>query len=54
MSWKPSYWTVTPDQIKRVMPEGHRLAVLKLPFTRKFALTWWLDADGKLAKRSDR
>lgn len=51
MSWRPSFWTVSPEQIQKVMPADHRLAVWKLPFTRKFALTWWLDGEGKIARR---
>jgi hypothetical protein len=45
------YMRVDPKDIPRVAPEGYTLAVWFLPFTRRFALTWWVDENGKIGKR---
>lgn len=46
------YREVDPADLPKVAPAGYRLAVLNLPFSRKFALTWWIDENGKLGRKS--
>jgi hypothetical protein len=46
------YSEVAPPDLVRVMPPGYKLAVWHLPFSRKFALTWWLDENGKLGRKA--
>ncbi|MCC3292411.1 hypothetical protein [Arthrobacter sp. zg-Y1110] len=45
------YMVVPAEDIVKIVPEGYKLAVLKLPFTGKFRLTWWLDANGRLGRK---
>lgn len=47
------YREVDPADLPKVAPAGYRLAVLNLPFSRKFALTWWIDENGKLGRKSE-
>ena len=42
--------TVDPIDLAKVAPPGYSLVVWKLPFSRKFALTWWVDEYGKLGR----
>lgn len=38
---KRSWYTVVPAaDIVKIVPEGYKLAVLKVPFSRKLRLTW--------------
>jgi hypothetical protein len=46
-----SYSEIRIEDFPRIQPAGYRLAVLRIPFSRKFAITWWLDASGKLARK---
>lgn len=48
------YREVDPEDLVKVMPTGYKLAVLNLPFSRKFALTWWLDENGKLGRKAHK
>lgn len=43
------YSTIDIADLLKVQPEGHKLAVLRIPFARKLRITWWLDADGNVA-----
>jgi hypothetical protein len=45
-------YSVDPADLAKVMPPGYRLVVWRLPFSRKFALTWWVDENGKLGRKA--
>lgn len=48
------YKTIDVGDLVKVQPGGYKLAVLRVPFSRKFRITWWLDGDGKLARKAAR
>lgn len=41
---------VAAEDIVKIVPKGYKLAVLKVPFSRKLRLTWWLDANGRIGR----
>lgn len=45
------YFKIKIEDFPKIQPPGYRLAVLRIPFARKFATTWWLDASGRLARK---
>lgn len=45
------YMVVPAEDLPKIVPEGYKLAVLRLPFTGTFRLTWWLDANGRIGRK---
>ncbi|MFI2563028.1 hypothetical protein [Paenarthrobacter sp. NPDC018779] len=44
------YELIDADDLVLVAPDGYKLAVMQIPFAPKFAITWWVDANGKMGK----
>lgn len=45
------YTVVAAENLPRIVPPGYKLAILKVPFSRKLRLTWWLDANGRIGRK---
>lgn len=45
------YMVVPAADIQKIVPEGYMLAVLKIPFSSKLRITWWLDANGRIGRK---
>lgn len=45
------YTTVRAEDIVKIVPKGYKLAILKVPFSGKLRITWWLDATGRVGRK---
>lgn len=50
MKKKSWYTVVRVDDIVKIVPEGCKLAMLRIPFLGSLRITWWLDADGRIGR----
>lgn len=47
-----AYEKINIEDLAKVLPPGYKLAVWRLPFSRKFAITWLLDENGKVGRKA--